>query len=115
MWSTYRTDSLVVVLIIGHLNALLPLVFFFCLSDFTVFLYLQRLSCTISLFDRRYSHIWLPNNLYIKKSRNEAHLCVHERVPMHVWMLCVQLHKYVFGFLGAANNALKKDTKHLFE
>lgn len=27
---------------------------------------------------------------------------------MHIWMPCVQLHKYVFCFLGATNKALKK-------
>lgn len=77
----------------------------FCLSDFTVFFYLQRLSCTISLFDRSLSHIWLPNNLRIKKVEMK---CTCLCVPVRIWMPCVQLHKYVLCFLGATNKALKK-------
>lgn len=67
-------------------------------SDFTVFLHLQRLSCTICLFDRSPSHIWLPNNFSIKKDEMKCTclwLCTQ--------MPCVQLHKYVFCFLGATN------------
>lgn len=43
-----------------------------------------------------------------RKSWNEVHLFVCECAPAHIWMPCVQLHKYVFCFLGATNKALKK-------
>ena len=33
--------------------------------------------------------------------------CLCECVPMPIWMLCVQLLKYVFCFLGATNIAFK--------
>lgn len=84
-----------------------PSFYLFCLSDFTVFLYLHRLSGTIRPCDWARSRIWLPNNLCIKKvEMKRTCACVCARAPMG--MPCVQLHKYVFCLRGATNKAFKK-------
>ncbi len=107
-------DGSVVVVITDHLNVLLPfrfsahliLLFFFICKDFHALL--VSLIGLIHLFD--YQTICT-----LRKLKWSAPVFVPVCVPMHIWVPCVQLHKYVFCFLGATNKALKKDTKHLFE
>lgn len=99
-------DSSVVVVITNHLNVLLPfsfsacliLLFFLFCEDFHALLVL--LIGVIHAFD--YQTIFTS-----RKLKWSAPVCVWVSVPMHIWMVCVQLHKYVFCFRGATNQALK--------
>lgn len=101
------TDSSVVVVITDHLNVLLPfsfsahliLLFFFICKDFHALLVF--LIWLIHIFD--YQTICTS-----RKLKCSAPVFVWVCVPMYIWMPCVQLHKYVFCFLGATNKALKE-------
>lgn len=100
-------SSVVVVVITNHLNVLLPfsfsarliLLFFFICKDFHALLVF--LIGLIHIFD--YQTICTS-----RKLKWSAPVCVWVCVSMDIWMPCVQLHKYVFCFLGATNKALKK-------